>query len=51
MLQTTVVQFNSYMVHATLSDFTDGCVSRVDLKKKKIYFSLLGLLQKEVSLL
>lgn len=50
MLQTTVVQFNSYMVHATLSDFTDGCVSRVDLKKK-IYFSLLGLLQKEVSLL
>lgn len=40
MLQTTVVQFNSYMVHATLSDFTDGCVSRVDLKKKNLLFSI-----------
>ena len=37
MLQKTVVQFNSYMIHATLSHFTDGCVSRVDLKKNLLY--------------
>lgn len=41
MLEPTVVQFNSYIVHTTLSHFTDGYISRVELKtskKKKTLF-------------
>lgn len=35
MLEPTVVQFNSYIVHTTLSHFTDGYMSRVELKTSK----------------
>lgn len=35
MLEPTVVQFNSYIVHTTLSHFTDGYISRVELKTSK----------------
>lgn len=35
MLQPTVVQFNKYVVLTALSHFTDGCVSRVELKASK----------------
>lgn len=52
MQQPTVVHFNSYVVHTTLPHFTDGCVSKVELKSQKSsYFSLSGLLQKEINLL